>query len=172
MDPSPLSPDGHEAVPADPVAIADALRVSATRLARILRRQDPEALPPTLSSALKSIDCEGPLSLGDLAAREHVAPPTITRVVEKLKAQGFVACRQGAEDRRVSLVEVTAEGHQYLSRSRTLRTAWLAGLLKELPPEDLARLGAAAPVLERLVQATHHPDRADRAAGAPEGAAR
>jgi DNA-binding MarR family transcriptional regulator len=143
----------------DAVAVADTLRLSATRLARILRRQDPEVLPPTLSSALNSINCDGPLSLGELAQREHVAPPTITRVVEKLKAKGFVECLPDPQDRRVSRVRVSPAGKRHLQRSRSVRTAWLAGVLGDLAPEDLARLAAAAPVLEALVLRTHHPER-------------
>lgn len=135
----------------DPVAVAESLRLSATRLARILRSQDPEALAPTLSSALSSVSCDGPLSLGELAALEHVAPPTITRVVDKLKAKGLVECLQDPEDRRVSRVHVSPAGRRYLQRSRSVRTAWLATLLSELSPRDLARLAAAAPVLEALV---------------------
>ena len=137
--------------------VADTLRLSITRLARILRRQDLDALPPTLSSALHSISCDGPLTLGDLAALEHVAPPTITRVVDKLKARGLVECVQDEHDRRVSRVRATPAGHRYLNRSRTRRTAWLSAVLRELPPEDLARLMAAAPVFDRLAHPPAHP---------------
>lgn len=144
--PAPAAP----APASDPVVVAESLRLSATRLARILRRQDPDALPPTLSSALSSISCEGPLSLGELATLEHVAPPTITRVVDKLKAKGLVECLRDPDDRRVSRVHLSPAGRRYLQRSRSLRTAWLATLLAGLPPEDLTRLAAAVPVLEAL----------------------
>lgn len=145
----PNQPAIGQPVP-DVSAVADSLRLSVTRLARILRRQDLDALPPTLSSALHSISSDGPLTLGDLAALEHVAPPTITRVVDKLKARGLVECVQDEQDRRVSRVRATPAGHRYLHRSRTRRTAWLSAVLTELPPEDLARLLAAAPVLDQL----------------------
>ena len=145
----PSHPNVGPAAP-DAGAVADSLRLSVTRLARILRRQDLDGLPPTLSSALHSISCDGPLTLGDLAALEHVAPPTITRVVDKLQARGLVECVQDEQDRRVSRVRATAAGHRYLNRSRTRRTAWLSAVLMGLPPEDLARLIAAAPVLDRL----------------------
>ena len=152
----PNQPAVPEAVP-DVGAVADNLRLSVTRLARILRRQDLDALPPTLSSALHSISSDGPLTLGDLAALEHVAPPTITRVVDKLKAKGLVECVQDEHDRRVSRVRATPAGHRYLNRSRTRRTAWLSAVLSELPPEDLARLMAAAPVFDRLAHPPAHP---------------
>ena len=152
----PNQPAVPQAVP-DVGAVADNLRLSVTRLARILRRQDLDALPPTLSSALHSISFDGPLTLGDLAALEHVAPPTITRVVDKLKAKGLVECVQDEHDRRVSRVRATPAGQRYLNRSRTRRTAWLSAMLGELPPEDLARLMAAAPVLDGLAHPPVHP---------------
>ena len=104
-------PAAPQAAP-DVGAVADTLRLSITRLARILRRQDLDALPPTLSSALHSISFDGPLTLGDLAALEHVAPPTITRVVDKLKAKGLVECVQDEHDHRVSRVRATPAGHR------------------------------------------------------------
>ena len=45
---------------------------------------------PTLSAALATIVRDGPLTLGELAAREHVAPPSITKAVEKPWAAGLV----------------------------------------------------------------------------------
>lgn len=148
--PSALRPPAPTAT--DPVAVAEALRLSATRLARILRRQDPEALPPTLASALSSIACEGSLSLSELAAREQVAPPTITRAVDKLAARGLVTAEPDPHDRRVRHVHLTPAGRRSVQRSRSAKTAWLATQLAALSDGDLGRLAAAAPVLERLVE--------------------
>jgi DNA-binding MarR family transcriptional regulator len=68
-----------------------------------------------------------------------------------------VECEQDEHDRRVSRVRATPAGHRYLNRSRTRRTAWLSAALRELPPEDLARLMAAAPVLDGLAHPPAHP---------------
>ncbi|HEU5001663.1 MAG TPA: MarR family transcriptional regulator [Actinomycetota bacterium] len=148
--PAALRPPAPAAT--DPVAVAEALRLSATRLARILRRQDAEALPPTLASALSSIACEGSLSLSELAAREQVAPPTITRAVDKLAARGLVTAQTDPNDRRVRHVRLSPAGRRYVQRSRSAKTAWLATELVALRPEELACLAAAAPILERLVE--------------------
>lgn len=134
----------------DHVAVANQLRHAVTRLARILRQQDPGSLGPTMSSALATISHDGPLTLGALAAREHVAPPSITKVVDKLEAAGLVDRHQDTSDRRVFRVEVTPAGRRHLAALRSRRTAWLASRLEELDPEDLARLAAAGDVLERL----------------------
>jgi DNA-binding MarR family transcriptional regulator len=137
----------------DPVEVAGRLRLSTTRLARILRQQDQLGLTPTLTAALATIAREGPLTLGALATSEQVSPPTITRVVGKLEAAGLVRRRPDPTDGRVSRVELSPAGRRQLDTGRTRRTAWLATRLRELPPEDLARLHEAAGVLERLTSA-------------------
>jgi DNA-binding MarR family transcriptional regulator len=65
-------------------AQARRLRYAATRLARLLRRQDASDLSPTQGAALASIERHGPITLGDLAAHEQVSAPTTTNVVSKL----------------------------------------------------------------------------------------
>jgi DNA-binding MarR family transcriptional regulator len=134
----------------DSVALAGRLRLSITRLARILRQQDAGSLGPTMSSALATITHDGPLTLGDLAGREHVAPPSITKVVGQLEAKGLVRRVQDGRDRRVTRVETTAAGRRHIAQTRSRRTAWLAVRLDDLPADDVERLWAAADVLERL----------------------
>ena len=92
----------------------------------------------------------GPLTLGDLASREQMAPPSITKAVAKLETLGLVRRSKDDHDRRVFRVEITAKGRRQLEASRTRRTAWLATRLREVSEEDLAVLDAAASVLDRL----------------------
>ena len=134
-----------------PAEIAGSLRFSVIRLARLLRQQDRSGLSPTLTAALATISREGPLTLGELAGREQVAPPSITKVVAKLEAEGLVSRRADTTDRRVSRVAITRAGQRRLEANRSRRTAWLESRLRELPPEELAQLEAAVGVLERLV---------------------
>ena len=83
-------------------ALASRLRVSATRLARTLRREAGTGLSPSQLSVLASIDTHGPMTLGTLAGHERVAPPSITRVVTKLEGSGLVSrqpdARRSARD--------------------------------------------------------------------------
>ena len=57
---------------------AERLRHVVARLARLLRQQDEGQLGATASSALASVNNRGPMTLGELAASEQVAPPTMT----------------------------------------------------------------------------------------------
>lgn len=137
----------------DPAELAGSLRFSVTRLARLLRQQDESGLGPSLTAALATIAREGPLTLGDLAAREQVTAPTTTKVVEKLEARGFVTRQTDEKDRRVTRVQATAAGRKQLEQMRRRRTAWLAGQLKTLSPQELERLAAAAEVLDKITEA-------------------
>ncbi len=132
------------------VEIAASLRLSATRLARRLRQESDAGLTPSQLSALAAIQHEGPLTLGALADHERVAPPTVTRVVTKLEADGLVQRTADTDDRRVSRVATTAAGDALLAELRKRKNAWLAARLAELDTDQRARLAAALDVLELL----------------------
>jgi DNA-binding MarR family transcriptional regulator len=131
--------------------VAASLRLSITRLARILRHQDSGGLTPSRVSALATLNREGPMTLGELAAREHVAAPTVTRVVERLQHDGLVARTGSERDGRVVYAEVTAAGRGLIEEARSRRTAWLSSRLERLSQRELDALRRAAPVLERLI---------------------
>lgn len=129
------------------------LRLAMGRLARQQRRSYPSGLTPSQQSALAIIDRHGPVRLSDLARYEAVAPPTITRIVAKLEAEGLVE-RQGDEkDRRIARVSITEAGHQRMVETREGRNQWLGAKLTELSADDLANILAAVEPLERLVEA-------------------
>src|SRR5271167_4236704 len=73
------------------LALAARLRSAVTRLHRRLRQQTVGGLTPSQGSALTSIEALGTPTLGELAAREAVQPPSMTRIVGALEADGFVA---------------------------------------------------------------------------------
>lgn len=151
MSPVTHQPSAVTATP-DTAEVAARLRFSATRLARLLRQQDQGGLSPTSIAALATIAREGPLTLGELAAAEQVAPPTITKAVHRLEADQLVSRTTDQGDRRVCRVAVTREGRRHLDASRSRRTAWLAKRLRRLSADDLARLDGAMDVLEQLTR--------------------
>ncbi len=155
------TPPGDDAAPTDAaadtvdlVALSSRLRFAVARLARLLRHQDRGTLGATAGAALASIGRTGSPTLGELAALEHVAPPTMTKVVAKLEDGGLVVRESDPADRRVSRVVLTDAGRAQIEENRSRRTAWLVGQIGELDPDDLAKLDAAAAVLERLSNPT------------------
>jgi len=131
--------------------LASRLRFTVMRLARRLRQTGDSDATLSQLSALSSIDHRGPLTLGELAAVERVAPPSMTRIVSHLEDRGLVSREVDAADRRVSRVSTTAEGQRLLERSRNKKTAYLAARIENLSDEDRALLQRALPVIERLV---------------------
>ena len=150
-DAGPAGPGHHasrEALDVGPMAAH--LRVSATRLARLLRRQGDTGLTPSQLSALTSIERHGPLTLGALAEHERVAPPSITKVVAKLEDRGLVDRRADRADRRVTRVSATTGGAALLAEVRQRKDVWLASRLADLDADQRERLAAALDVLDEL----------------------
>src|SRR3954454_17281287 len=133
----------------DALAMADRLRLSATRLARRLRQESGTDLTPSQLSALAAINAHGPLTLGALAEVERVAPPSVTKVLSKLEAAGLVARQADERDRRVVRVVTTAAGDQLLADVRERKDAWLAARVAEMTAEERRRVADALDVLER-----------------------
>jgi DNA-binding MarR family transcriptional regulator len=134
----------------DEAEIAARLRLSATRLARRLRQESSSGLTPSQLSALAAVLNRGPITLGELAEHERVAPPSITKVVAKLEAEGLLERRTDPDDRRVSRVRTTKAGAALIEETRRRKTAWLAGRIRELDPGARAELAAALDVLDEL----------------------
>jgi DNA-binding MarR family transcriptional regulator len=136
----------------DDPELAARLRLVLNRLARRLRSQTPADLSPSLTSALVTIELQGPITLGQLASCERVTPPSVTRMVASLEKLGLVRRKADPADRRIARVSLTAEGGRTVQRTRTRKTAYLAKRLRKLDESELAVLRDALPVLERLLQ--------------------
>jgi DNA-binding MarR family transcriptional regulator len=137
-------------LPDETAELASRLRLAVTRLARQLRQTSDSDLSPTQSAVLATLANHGPVTLGELAELERVASPTITKVTGILQERGLVAKVTDPTDRRFVRVELTAEGHAVVDRSRARKTAWLARQLQDLSPAEVEQLAAATEVLEHL----------------------
>lgn len=135
----------------DVAPLANELRLSIHRMTRRMRQQQPNHdLTLTQISALAIIWREGPITAGDLAQREQVRPPSITRVVDGLEAAQMVVRKDNPADGRQVLVEITQEGVTRMESYVEAREAWLAQLLRDLPTQDQEVLHRAAVILNDL----------------------
>ena len=132
--------------------MASRLRLAVTRLHRRLRQHGSTGLSPSQSSALASVEKLGSPTLGALAARESVQPPSMTRIVGGLEEMGYVTRVVDSSDRRVARVTVSAEGREVLRQSRSMKNAYLAQQLHRMPVEERELLGALTALLERLAE--------------------
>jgi DNA-binding MarR family transcriptional regulator len=142
--------------------LATRARLVVLRLARRLRRTADGGLTATQLSALATIEIRGPLRLGDLAAHEGIAPPTVSRLVDHLEGAGLVRRTTDARDGRSFLVALTPAGEGLLAQLRSTGTKMLEAAMASLDDDDRAALVAAVPLLERLLDALGE--------GAPPGA--
>jgi DNA-binding MarR family transcriptional regulator len=120
------------------------------RLSRRLRQQSVTDVTASQLSALSVLAKHGELSLGELAAVERIAPPSMTRIAARLEEQGLLERRVDAADRRVARVAMSPAGEALLEDNRTRRDAFLTARLQDLTPEERTVLARAVPLLERL----------------------
>lgn len=131
--------------------LASELRLAVHRLTRRLRQERPtDGLTLTQVSALATVWRDGPLTAGDLAIREGVKPPSITRVLIALEESGLVVRAEHPDDARQVLVSATDKGDAVIAADLAARDAWLAQQLAGLTARERSTLERAAVLLERL----------------------
>jgi len=142
----------------DPLALAEALRPTLLQVGRELRREARAVgISPEQVSLLVIIRKEPGIGLRALAAKERVSPPAMTKHVDRLERDGLVTRTAKADDRRCVGVTLTDEGQKVLRRVRSRRTAWLTARLRELDPDELAAVEAAAAPLRKLLPEEERP---------------
>jgi DNA-binding MarR family transcriptional regulator len=139
---------------ADIVELTGRLHVALARLVRLLRREAPTALGASALSTLATLAAEGPLRPGDLAAREGVRPPTMTRIVAALEQDGHITRALDPADRRACLVQVSQAGAALVAGTRFARASQLARHLARLTPAQRDAIAAALPALQALSTGT------------------
>ncbi len=131
--------------------LATRLRLAVGRLNRRIRLATND-IPPLQFSALATLDKHGPLRSGELAQREAVTAPTMTRVLAALAERGLVTRESDPTDARSVRVSLSPAGIDALTRIRSERTALLGARLARLSDEQRAALVAGLPALEALVE--------------------
>jgi DNA-binding MarR family transcriptional regulator len=131
--------------------VADRLRPTLLHLARELRRERIAGVSPQQVTLLVSIKYAPGVTVGQLAAAEHVSTAAMSKRVSRLERDGLVERTPSETDRRCVGLTLTEDGQRVLRRVRSRRTAWLASRLGGLSREELAAVGAAADSLARLL---------------------
>lgn len=131
--------------------LAARLRLAVGRLNRRIRIDDSESLPPLQLSTLVTVEQLGPLRLSELAHREGVTAPTMSRVLSALDEAGLVQRAPDPGDARGVLITVSDAGRLRLREVRSHRTALIARRLDRLDGAQRDALEAALPALEALL---------------------
>ncbi|MEX1295232.1 MAG: MarR family transcriptional regulator [Candidatus Limnocylindrales bacterium] len=147
----------------DATELAASLASITTVLQRHLSRVDAgDGLTRARLSALALLVLGGPRTLGDLAAAEHVRPPTMTRLIHAMEADGLVTRRPNPDDARSVVIEATPKGVKQLGSGRARQIAPLAETISDLDRAERLQLEAAADLLGRVLRdSTWEPAAAD-----------
>jgi len=132
--------------------LAPRLRWAITRMARRLRQEAGVDLGPSQVASLATIERHGPLSPSELADRERIKRPTVTRIVGRLEDAGLVERIRDPEDGRASILTATPEARTLLKNLRARKTAYLAKRLGVMDAEDRRTLERAAELLEGMLE--------------------
>lgn len=108
------------------------LLILASRLhrARIGEKLQSLSLFPGQEQVLEVLAAEGAMPMGELAGKLNVRPPTVSKTIARLSAQGLVTRSTDGGDGRLVKVQLTAEGES--------RASSLGELLNEVEDEMLA----------------------------------
>jgi DNA-binding MarR family transcriptional regulator len=131
--------------------VVSRLRVAIGRLNRQLSRTQG-TFTFAQTSALITIALRGPIRLGELAAAEHVAAPSMSRTLAGLMDARLVEKRPDPQDGRSCYVVLSPAGQELLDQMRHERSAMIAERVARLTPEQYETLAAAVPVLELLAE--------------------
>lgn len=132
--------------------LASELAVAVMRLARRLRAESPnDELTPTQLATMATLDRLGAQRVGDLAQRERVKAPSMTRTVARLHEAGYVERATDPADARLVIVGLTDRGRKVLAVHRSARRAWLNSRVQELDEHDRRVLSEACQVMSRMV---------------------
>lgn len=133
-----------------PEPLATRLRTTLLRTSRRLRDQRVGDLSDGQLAVLGQLFVHGPLTPGELAQRERVRPPSMTRTVQHLIDAGLAERGPHPLDGRQVLVSATQHGREHIVATRRRRDEWLQRRLASLTSEERATLSAAEKILRRI----------------------
>ncbi len=89
---------------------------------------------------LFAVNEAGRMRMGDLAAKLHVAPRTVTDLIDGLERDGFIRRLPDPSDRRASLLELTPQTQADFGEITLLRKAFVEEIFSALTPDEQSQL--------------------------------
>ena len=131
--------------------LVDDLEDLVLRLGALTTRR--EGFSRTAAATLTRLATSGPARLTELAAAEEVSQPSMSGLAARLVDQGLLHRGSDPQDARVVLLSLTPAGRELVAHRREARAQRLSAALAGLPADDVARIAAAVPALNRLADA-------------------
>jgi len=119
---------------------------------RLRRRLTETGLPMGPSFCLMALSKSGEMPATRLAHEVGVRGPTLTGLLDTLEGEGLVRRKPGREDRRVTLLSVTAKGRRLLEKLQEGLLGEWREILAEVPAARKRAWIAAVRELRALAQ--------------------
>ncbi|MBC7308794.1 MAG: MarR family transcriptional regulator [Actinomycetales bacterium] len=131
--------------------LATDLRLACLRIARRNRFESVIEVAPHQAAVLISIE-RGSKSAREIAAKEKISAPTVSRTIAALVEAGWVTRTVDPADGRRIVLAISDTGRRVLQETRRAREEWMSTRLNQLSEEDIELVRAALPVLERIAR--------------------
>jgi|SRR4051794_12255061 DNA-binding MarR family transcriptional regulator len=120
------------------IQLASELRTAITRLIKKLRKHSVtgRALSLTERSTMGLLDQHGELFPNELAAMEKITNQSMSQILNHLSELGYINRRISKEDKRKSIISLSAKGAAVLKQVRSERDNWLYRALNESCSEE------------------------------------
>ena len=136
----------------DTTELANRLRPVLLKLYRELRREIHSlGVTGGQVSLLVAIKYSPGIGVRELAARERMSVPGMSKFIARLEEAGLVEAEPVAGDKRRVGLKLTNDGQRVLRSIKSKRTAWLVKRLRELDDDQLEALDAAVEPLTLLL---------------------
>ena len=107
---------------------------------------------PSQIAVLGYLEREGPLSIAELAKREKVSHPTMSRMVSSLARTGLIEKTRSPEDARSRMVVITETGKRRRDDALVVRRQLVEELARRLSSDSLRELVAAAEEVAKSIR--------------------
>ncbi|MFT4215233.1 MAG: MarR family transcriptional regulator [Microbacterium sp.] len=134
-----------------PFSEASDIRMATFRLARRLRSQRViDTMSDGQFAVLAALRVHGPHTLGELAERERVSPPSMNRTVNCLEEAGYLTRSPDEDDRRKVNIALTDAGRGIVDETARRRDSWLEHALAALTEQQRSILHEAAALMSEV----------------------
>ncbi len=135
-------------------ALALEIRMLVRQMRRRLRAQaDTGDLTTSQTSAVVTLERDGPMTVSALARAEGMRPQSMGQTVAALEAMGLVSGSADPEDGRQTLISLTPLCRKMIKTGRAARQDWLTRMIQaRLSAQEQEKLDGAIELLKRIVE--------------------
>jgi DNA-binding MarR family transcriptional regulator len=137
------------------IQLASELRTVVTRLIKKLRKKSATGMMLSLTerSTMGLLDQHGELLPNELAGMEKITNQSMSQILNHLSELGYINRRISKEDKRKSIISLSAKGAAMLKQVRGERDSWLYEAINQTcSAEEMKILKKAIEPLKRLVE--------------------